>query len=143
MHYNNRASILRREILARLSALILTDRLVEDIESVPYQMTLPGWETVRCCVHHDRAILRLRLAARLGFDVASLDDVEKPLADYARQALSRTSPPRSGLFLLEEACNKCVASPYLVTDVCQGCLARPCASNCPKKAVNFVDGKAA
>lgn len=142
MHHNNRASILRREILARLSALILTDRLVEDIESVPYQMTLPGWETVRCCVHHDRAILRLRLAARLGFDVASLDDVEKPLADYARQALSRTSPPRSGLFLLEEACNKCVASPYLVTDVCQGCLARPCASNCPKKAINFVDGKA-
>jgi len=142
MHYNNRAARLRREILARLAALRLEDRLEGDIERLPYQVTAPGWETVRCCVHKDRAIIRLRVAARLGFDVGDKDDIEKPLADYAREALEREAPSPVGLFMLQEACNDCVASPYIVTDVCQGCLARPCASNCPKKAVHFVEGRA-
>lgn len=142
MHYNNRAARLRREILARIASLRLQDRLEEGIERVPYEMTAPGWETVRCCVHKDRAILRLRIAARLGFDVGANDDVDRPLADYAREALARSAPPTTGLSLLQEACNDCVASPYVVTDACQGCLARPCAANCPKKAIRIVDGRA-
>lgn len=142
MHYNNRAARLRREILARIASLSLTDRLTEGIERVPYDMTAPGWETVRCCVHKDRAIIRLRIAARLGFDVGANDDVDRPLADYAREAMARTDPPPTGLFLLQEACNDCVASPYVVTDSCQGCLARPCSSNCPKKAIQIIGGRA-
>jgi len=142
MHYNNRAARLRREILARIASLRLQDRLAEGIERLPYEMTAPGWETVRCCVHKDRAILRLRIAARLGFDPGANDDVDRPLADYARDALARVVPPPAGLFLLQEACNDCVASPYVVTDACQVCLARPCASNCPKKAIRIEDGRA-
>jgi len=142
MHYNNRAARLRREILSRIASLRLQNRLAEGIERVPYEMTAPGWETVRCCIHKDRAILRLRIAARLGFDVGANDDLDRPLADYAREALARTAPPPAGLFLLQEACNDCVASPYVVTNACQGCLARPCAANCPKKAIHIVDGRA-
>ncbi len=142
MNPNNGAFRVRREILARIAKLRLEHRLVEDIERLPYAMTAPGWQTIRCCVHKDRAILRLRTAARLGFDMGSKDDVERPLADYAAEALARGAPPSPSLYLLEEACNDCVSAPYRVTDACQGCLARPCSTNCPKKAVRFVDGQA-
>lgn len=142
MNPNNGAFRVRREILARIARLRLKHRLVEEIERLPYDMTAPGWQTIRCCVHKDRAILRLRTAARLGFDIGSKDDIERPLADYAALALARSEPSASSLYLLEEACNDCVGAPYRVTDACQACLARPCFTNCPKKAIRFIDGQA-
>lgn len=148
MNVNNNVSRVRREILARTARLALEGRLAEEADRIAYEMTGPGWETVRCCVHHDRAILRLRLLAALGADPAGLDDAERPLADYAAAALERAaSGPASGpegpvLTVIDEACNACVKTRYLVTEACQGCLARPCKMNCPKSAIEFRKGRA-
>ena len=39
------------------------------------------------------------------------------------------------------ACNACETTCYEVTDNCQGCLAHPCSSVCPVKAISIVDGR--
>eukprot|EP00727_Mastigamoeba_balamuthi_P007922 m51a1_g3750 putative fe-hydrogenase large subunit family protein (439) ;mRNA; f:74290-75906 len=48
----------------------------------------------------------------------------------------------STLTVLEEACHHCIGQQYFVTDACQGCVARPCATNCPKHAVSHVGNRA-
>lgn len=143
MHYNNNAALVKRELLISMIKLMLEDRLEEGIDRIPFEMTsTEGYEAVRCCVHHDREIMKSRLLARLGFSVEDYVDDGTPLAVYARKALAREMIEAPILTVLDEACNACVKSQFLVTNACQGCLARPCMMNCPKKAVNMVDGHA-
>jgi len=151
---NNNVARVRREILAQVARLALEGRLAEDADRIAYEMTGSGWETVRCCIHHDRAILRLRVMAALGADPAGLDDIDRPLADYAEAATAsaagRAQAAAKGargeakeiLTVMDEACNACVKTRYLVTEACQGCLARPCKMNCPKSAIVFAKGRA-
>ncbi len=142
MHYNNNAALVKRELLIRMIRLMREDRLEEGIDRIPYEMTPPGYDPIRCCVHHDRAILKTRLLARLGFSVENYEDDGTPLADWARKAMERESVTEPILTVLDEACNACVKTQFLVTNACQGCLARPCKMNCPKKAIDMVDGHA-
>jgi [FeFe] hydrogenase (group B1/B3) len=148
LNHNNNASLIRRELLVRTGRLALAGGLAEGVDRIPYDMTAEGWETIRCCIHHDRAILRLRTMAILGGNPGGLDDVDRPLADYAREA---GKPDAAGgaaadgapvLTVISEACNACVLSRFLVTEACQGCLARPCKMNCPKNAIAFHAGRA-
>lgn len=143
MHHNNNAALVKRELLIALISAMLDDRLESDIDRIPYEMTsAPDYEPIRCCVQHDRQILKTRLLARLGFSVEDYSDDGTPLAVYAKQALERTGVTGPILTVLDDACNACVKARYLVTNACQGCLARPCMMNCPKKAVCVVDGRA-
>lgn len=143
MHYNNNAALVKRELLISIIKLMLEDRLEKDIDRIPYEMTSdPSYQSIRCCVYHDREILKSRILARLGFSVEQYVDDGTPLATYAREALARDRITAPILTVLDEACNACVKTQFLVTNACQGCLARPCVMNCPKKAVSMVDGHA-
>jgi Fe-S-cluster-containing hydrogenase component 2 len=46
------------------------------------------------------------------------------------------------LTVLDEACNACVKTHYLVTNGCQACIARPCMMNCAKKAITIHNHRA-
>ncbi|MDR2803037.1 MAG: monomeric [FeFe] hydrogenase, partial [Treponema sp.] len=46
------------------------------------------------------------------------------------------------LTVLDIACNACVRSHFMVTNACQACLARPCMTNCVKKAIAIKEGRA-
>jgi len=156
VNWNNNAARIRREVLVRTARLALEGSLAEGADGIAYDMTGPGWEVVRCCVHHDRAIIRLRAMAALGFAPQGLADADRPLAEYARAAIARAeglrAAPRgkaedggaegSVLSVNDEACNACVKTRHRVTEGCQGCLARPCKMNCPKGAVSFREGRA-
>jgi [FeFe] hydrogenase (group B1/B3) len=153
MNHNNNASLIKRQVMVRAARLALEGRLEAEADRIAYDMTASGWETIRCCVHHDRAILRLRAMAVLGADPEGLDDSDRPLADYARMAALRVEKAAGSgaraadgrgrvLTVINEACNACVRSRYLVTEACQGCLARPCKMNCPKKAISFRSNRA-
>ena len=134
MNINNNAAQLKREILIRLAKMLLDGSIFENIDkgSVPH----------RCCIYHDREILRSRVIARLGFSVEGQEDNGLTLAHYAKEALERKEITWPMLTVLDEACNACVKSHYLVTNACQACLARPCKMNCAKKAIDIVGGRA-
>lgn len=138
----NNALYLRREILIRLAQAFLRGDLVETADRIPFEMRPKGSEApFRCCIYKERAILRLRCIAGLGFSVEEDDDVT-PLADYAERAFERKRPEMPVLTVIDVACRGCVDSQYFVTDLCQGCVARPCFANCNFGAISFVNGRA-
>lgn len=141
LNINNGAAQLKREILVRIAKLQLEGRLEEGVHYIPREMAPLNADPFRCCVYHDREVLRMRVIARLGHSVEDYDD-EKKLAEYARDALNRDRPTEPMLTVLDEACNACVRSHYMVTNACQACVARPCVMNCPKKCIEIKNGRA-
>ncbi|GHV88260.1 hypothetical protein AGMMS50267_06200 [Spirochaetia bacterium] len=143
MHYNNNAVLVKRQLLISLIKLFLEDKLEEGIDRIPYQMTGgDDYEPVRCCVYHDREILKSRLIARLGFSIEGYKDDGGSLSGYVRKALERERITGPFITVLDDACNACVKTQFLVTNACQGCLARPCFMNCPKKAIAITQNHA-
>lgn len=141
LNINNNAAQLKREILVRIAKLQLEGKLEEGVHRIPKEMAPRGSQSVRCCIYHDREILGMRVMARLGCSVEDYDE-EKELGEFAQEALKREKPTWPMLTVLDEACNACVRSHYMVTNACQACLARPCMMNCGKKAIAITDGRA-
>ena len=141
LNLNNKTAFIKREILVRIAKLQLEGKLESQVYKIPAEMAPKGSTPHRCCIYHDREILRMRTMARLGFSVEDADD-EKPLNEFASEAMERKSPTWPMLTVLDEACNACVRTHYMVTNACQGCLARPCMMNCGKKAIEIKNGRA-
>ncbi|MCM1321330.1 MAG: monomeric [FeFe] hydrogenase [Bacteroides sp.] len=142
LNINNNAAQVKREILVRIAKLQLEGKLEEGVHYIPREMAPRGKEPWHCCIYHDREILRQRVMARLGCSVEDYDD-EKKLAEFAHEALTREKPTWPMLTVLDDACNACVRTHYMVTNACQACLARPCIMNCGKKAIKIKNGRAA
>jgi [FeFe] hydrogenase (group B1/B3) len=141
LNINNGAAKIKREILVRIARLQLEGKLEEGVHYIPREMAPRNADPFRCCVYHDREVLRMRVMARLGHSVEDYDD-EKKLAEYAAEALRRERPTEPMLTVLDEACNACVRAHYMVTNACQACIARPCVMNCPKKCIEITGGRA-
>ncbi|MCL2218900.1 MAG: monomeric [FeFe] hydrogenase [Chitinispirillia bacterium] len=140
LNMNNNAHRLKREILARIAKTQLEGKLDEGIDKIPKELAPLGSTSVRCCIYHDREIIRQRVIAQLGWSLEEYDD-EKPIAEYAKDALARDKPTWPIHTVIDEACNACVRSHFMVTNACQACLARPCLTNCGKKAIEIKDGR--
>lgn len=141
MNYVNNATLIRRELLSKLSRLLL-EKNYTDIDRVPLELFPKNSKAVRCCIYKDRAMIRFRLMALLGFGLENEEDELKRLSSYAEESLERKKPEAPFLTVIDEACSSCVKVNYVVTDACQGCVARPCMMNCPKDAIEFVNGRA-
>lgn len=142
LNINNNIAILKRDILVKITKLFLSDKLIEEIDKVPIEVIPRDGKSIRCCIYKDRAIVKTRVIARLGMSVENTEDSTKTLADYAKEALEREKPTWPMLTVLDEACNACVRSHYMVTNACQTCLARPCMMNCPRKCIEVGDTSA-
>nr|MCR5762388.1 4Fe-4S binding protein [Treponema sp.] len=134
LNINNNTSNIKREILVRIARLQLEGKLEEGVHFIPREMAPRNSVPMRCCIYHDREILRMRVLARMGWSIEDVDE-ERTLGSYAKEALKREKPSWPMLTVLHDACNACVRSHYMVTNACQGCYARPCMVNCPKKAI--------
>ena len=75
----------------------------------------------------------------MGFDMSDETDELTPLSEYARKALERKGQQQKDniLCVIDEACSSCVQTNYEITNLCKGCVARACATNCPKNAIEF------
>ena len=138
---HKQTSHLKREILVRLIRAYLGDNFEEDVRMIPYRMRPQGSDVpYRCCIHKERAILKDRVIAGLGMDIEEAKDYEL-LSSLAAKALKREKPEKHPLTLLQTACNECVPARIHVTDLCQGCVARPCESACKFGAIKVENGK--
>ena len=134
-------SRLKREILIRLIKAFYTDDFAENTRLIPYQMRPKDFEApYRCCVYKERAILRDRAIAGLGLSIEDTDD-SVHMAELATEVLKREKPEEHPLTVLQTACKGCVPSRFYVTDLCQGCVARPCISACRFGAISIQNGK--
>ena len=129
---------IKRELLVQVTRCLLSENYSE-IDYIPLKIApKDSRDHKRCCVYKDRAILKHRIMAILGFSIEEETDELKLLKNYAEESLFRKAPDRKILTIIDEACNGCVKANYFITNMCQNCLARPCTVNCPKKAI-FLD----
>ncbi len=134
-------SHLKREILVRLIKAFLSDNFEERTRLIPYDMRPKGHEVpYRCCIYKERAILRDRAIAGLGCSIEDTDD-SMLLSELAAKALKREKPDEKPLTVLTTACKGCVPARIYVTDLCQGCVARPCENTCKFGAIKVINGK--
>lgn len=132
---------IRRELLVKIARLYFENRLFEEIDYLPIQMRPRKGGYTRCCIYKERAVLKYRSMAILGFSVENETDELTPLSQYAWMALERKSVEGPVLTVLDEACSSCVKTKYFITNACQGCFARPCTLNCPKKCIQLSKGQ--
>lgn len=137
----NQTINLKKEILARIIKAFLDGNFEENVRMIPYDMRPKGCEVpYRCCVYKERAIIKDRIIAGLGISIEN-DDESTLLSTYAKQALERKVPDENCLTVLEAACKGCVPNRVFVTNLCQGCVARPCINSCKFNAIQIKDGK--
>ena len=134
----NEAMLIRRDLLTRVCKMIQNGTLRKEIDRVPYLMRPRyGKEVTRCCVYKDRAVLKYRFMAILGYDIRDEKDEMTPLSDYARQAEERTEQTEAILTVVDLACSSCVQVNYVVTNMCHGCIGHPCTFACNKGAISI------
>ena len=132
---------IKKEILVRIIKAFLSDDFEEQARLIPYDMRPKGMEVpYRCCVYKERAIIKNRVIAGLGFSIEE-DDETASLAKYAKRANERTEIDSKHLTVLQSACKGCNSNKIYVTDLCQGCVARPCISSCKFGAISIVNGR--
>ncbi|GBR74287.1 periplasmic Fe-hydrogenase [Candidatus Termititenax aidoneus] len=134
---------LKREILVYLIKAFYSGNFAENVRLIPYDMRPKGSPVpFRCCIHKERAILRLRTMSGLGLAIED-DNERAELSTYAAQALARTRNAENPLTVLQSACQGCAESFIHVTDLCQNCVAKSCINSCKFGAIKTVRGRAA
>ena len=132
---------LKKEILVRIIKAFLSDDFEEQTRLIPYSMRPKGMEVpYRCCIYKERAIIKDRTIAGLGFPIEE-DDETVSLGTYAKKALERKEISDKNLTVLQAACKGCATNRIYVTDLCQGCVARPCTTACKFGAISIVNGR--
>lgn len=141
MHNAGQAIHLKKEILVRIIEAFFSDDFEEQTRLIPYIMRPKGMEVpYRCCVYKERAIIKDRTIAGLGFPIEE-DDETVSLAKYAKRAVEREKISEKNLTVLQAACKGCATNRIYVTDLCQGCVARPCLSSCKFGAISIENGR--
>ncbi len=136
----NGSEYIRRELIIRLVRLFAKGEAETGLDQIPVIMRPKDGESSRCCLYHDRAVLRYRLMALLGFSGEEETDETRSLASYYREAMVRTKAPGGApLTVCSAGCSGCPDSAYVVTGNCRGCFARPCKFNCPRDAITVVN----
>lgn len=140
----NGAQYVRRELMIRLVRSFDAGTLETDIDRIPIVMRPKEGAASRCCIYHDRAVLKYRLMCLLGFACEEETDEARPLSSYLAEAMSRprlaiAEAGAEPLSVCSAGCSGCPSSRVMVTGNCRGCFARPCMYNCPKKAISVVN----
>ncbi len=134
---------LRRQVFTEVAKLGFkgsTDTLNDDIESIPY--TIVNEESqFRDSIYRAREIASERVRLAMGL---SLRPENKPVHLTAGVEASNISekyyePPL--MQVIPSACMGCEVNQYEVSNMCKGCLARPCIEVCPKGAISHVGGR--
>ena len=132
---------LKQEVLIRLTEAFFSEDFEEKTRLIPYDMRPKGSDVpFRCCIYKERAILRDRVIADLGFSIEE-DNEETSLSKYAKMAIERDKTDEKVLTVIGAACKGCVPNQMYVTNLCQGCVARSCMSACKFGAISIVNGK--
>lgn len=133
---------IRRQVFKKVAELAFSyDSDFSHIDELPYEIIKGEVASYRESVFKERAIVAERIRLASGLSVRAADE-HAPLSRDFKQAISTSRVYEAPLInVIPFACNACDETSYLVTNNCRNCLAHPCTSACPVKAVSIVDGR--
>lgn len=107
-------------VLKEVSKAAFEGNLDKALPSIPKKID-PGPEPkIRCCIHKERVVTLERIKLALGGDEENPNIIE----------------------VIDEACDECLLTRFIVTETCRGCLAHRCIDICPVNAIDIVQNKA-
>jgi [FeFe] hydrogenase (group B1/B3) len=133
----NNVAAMRMRVLTAVAESFLQHRF-DDLDNLPSALMPDEAAPVRGSTAKDRQILKEAAIAVLGL-TPSHEDVSKNLSDFAKAALKRPSAEKATVSVLPSACAACMKTQFTVTEMCRGCVARPCEVNCPKKTISVTN----
>lgn len=138
---SNGAERMRRELMIRIVRDFKDGKLADTIDRIPIALRPKTEKSSRCCIYHDRAVLKYRLMGLLGFSSEEETDELRSLKSYLQEAIDNKDKKevKQPLSVCGSACSSCPESRYYVTPTCRGCFARPCVFNCPKGAISVIN----
>ena len=111
------------------------------LEEIPYKV-IPGEKaTLRESIFLERAIVGERIRLAMGMPLRSVEEHAPLSTGIDSKTIKNTIYKAPFVNIIKFACNSCPDNVYKTTDICRGCLARPCVEVCPKDAVSMVNGK--
>lgn len=138
----NNANFMRAKILIEVAKHYFDNKFA-NADKIPADIKPDDSTPFRGSLSKDRQIIREQCLTSMGFSLDDgIDADSHTLAEFGKMALERKVLVASQIAVIPEACNRCAKPHHVVTNMCQGCFARPCQENCPKKAISFVNGKA-
>lgn len=139
MLYNN-AVLIKRDVLYRTVKALVNDDF-DSLNRIPVDAAPRDKNNIRCCIHKDRAVLKYRVMAALGFSIEDEENELKLLSEYGEESSSVDISDERFLTVIHDACSSCQLGHHYISDVCVGCMARPCNAVCPKEAIKVVNGR--
>ena len=134
-------SEIRQKIFTEVARLAYEGGDYSRIEMLPYKIIPGEIANYRESVFTERAIVGERLRLEIGLPNRTLAE-HSPIADGINESAVAEryyEPPL--INILKFACHSCPDNEMRITDICQGCIAHPCAEVCPKGAITHKGGK--
>lgn len=135
----NGAEFIRRELMIRMVRAFDEGNLEKTIDRIPIDIRPRHGEFSRSSVWHDRAVLKYRVMALLGYSCEEETDEARTLSSYLVEMRKDPPAPTNPLTVCSAGCDGCRPRTFMVTDNCRGCFSRPCEFNCPKHAIRVSD----
>ncbi len=118
--FENKVQEMKYGVLKEISNAAFKGTLKNELPNIPEKIDPAQEPRVRCCIHKERVVTLERIKLALGGDKENSNVIE----------------------VIDEACDECFDTRYVVTEACRGCLAHRCISSCPVGAIDFVHHKA-
>lgn len=132
---------IRRQVFAEIAKLAYEGGDYSRIEEIPYKIIPGEVPTYRDSVFKERAIVGERLRLAIGLPLRRADEHAPISQGVEASAIDEKFYDPPLLDVITFACDACPTTAFFVTDNCRGCLAHPCVTVCPVKAVSLVNGK--
>lgn len=131
---------IRRQIFQKVAELGFSGDFSK-VNQIPYDIIKGEVASYRDSVFKERAIVAERIRLACGLNVRGADENAPISVDFEKAIQSKRVFEAPLVNVIPFACEACPVTSYDVTNNCRGCLAHPCESVCPVKAVSIVKGK--
>ncbi len=140
----NHATMFRRRVMCEVVKAYNNGCDAEDLDRIPYNLFPKEYQddNYRCCIYKDREVIKHRCIAALGIDLQNVKDDFLRISHYTDEAKKRDKIEPNVLTVLDIACESCIRAQYVISELCRGCIARPCVSNCPVDCITVTNHQA-
>lgn len=131
----------RRKVFTEVAKIAFestSETLIDDIESVPYNIINEDTERYRESMYRSRAIVRERVRLAMGMSLRPEDRMIHLTAGIEESNISEKYYEPPLMQVIPSACAACEEKGYEVSNMCKGCIAHPCREVCPVGAISWV-----
>ncbi len=132
---------LRRAVFREIARFAYEEKDYRKIDELPAKLLSGSEELYRGNKYLEIDILSQRLRLAMGLSLNEDNRCDSISKDIERAVVGEKYYNLPLINVIKYACNACSEKRYFVTNICSGCVARPCQEVCPKDAIHFDENR--